>query len=100
MPAKSGTKEQTRAEVREPKQYCVIMHNDDFTTMDFVVMVLERIFGKSNEEATHIMLAVHNQGVGLAGLYTFEIAETKVAAVRSLARKNQFPLRCSLEKDS
>ena len=90
----------SRDELKEPPLYRVLLHNDDYTTMDFVVMVLERIFGKSNEEATHIMLAVHNQGVGLAGLYTFEIAETKVAAVRSLARKNQFPLRCSREKDS
>ena len=89
-----------RDELREPPLYRVLLHNDDYTTMDFVVMVLERIFGKTNEEATHIMLSVHNEGVGVAGLYTREIAETKVAAVRTLAKKNRFPLRCSLERDS
>ena len=90
----------SRDELREPPLYRVLLHNDDYTTMDFVVMVLERVFDKSGEEATRIMLNVHNEGVGVAGLYTREIAETKVATVRALAKKNRFPLRCSLERDS
>ncbi len=80
--------------------YKVLLHNDDYTTMDFVVMVLETVFGKSTDEATRIMLNVHNQGQGVAGIYTREIGETKVAVVHRMARKNQFPLKCSLEKVS
>ncbi len=78
--------------------YKVLLHNDDYTTMDFVVMILETVFGKNTDEATRIMLNVHNQGQGVAGIYTREIGETKVAVVHRMARKNQFPLRCSLEK--
>ncbi len=80
--------------------YKVLLHNDDYTTMDFVVMVLETVFGKNTDEATRIMLNVHNQGQGVAGIYTREIGETKVAVVHRMARKNQFPLKCSLEKVS
>ncbi len=80
--------------------YKVLLHNDDYTTMDFVVMVLETVFGKDTDEATRIMLNVHNQGQGVAGIYTREIGETKVAVVHRMARKNQFPLKCSLEKVS
>lgn len=89
-----------REEVREPHLYRVLLHNDDYTTMEFVVMVLERVFDKGVEEATRIMLNVHHEGVGLAGLYTREIAETKAATVHHLAKKNQFPLRCSVERDT
>jgi len=89
-----------REEVREPPLYKVLLHNDDYTTMDFVVMILEEIFHKSTEEATRIMLNVHHRGVGVAGVYTREIGETKVATVHRLARKNQFPLKCSLEEVS
>ncbi len=84
-------------DVREPRRYRVFLHNDDYTSMEFVVLVLMKIFRKSTEEATRIMLAVHEQGVGLCGIYTHEIAETKVILVRNLAREAGFPLRCTLE---
>ena len=89
-----------REELKEPPLYKVILHNDDYTTMDFVVMILEEIFHKSTDDATRIMLNVHNEGRGVAGVYTREIGETKVAAVHRLARKNQYPLKCSLEQVS
>ena len=76
----------------------VLLHNDDYTSMEFVVTILERVFHKSTPEATRIMLNVHQQGIGLAGVFTREIAETKVTVVHDLARKNEFPLRCSMEK--
>ncbi|WP_310599154.1 ATP-dependent Clp protease adapter ClpS [Desulfobulbus sp.] len=85
---------------QEPPLYKVLLHNDDYTTMDFVVMVLQTVFHKNTEEATRIMLNVHHQGVGIAGIYTREIGETKVEIVHRMAKKNQFPLRCSLEQDS
>ncbi|PID77499.1 MAG: ATP-dependent Clp protease adapter ClpS [Deltaproteobacteria bacterium] len=84
-------------EVREPSMYKVLLHNDDYTTMEFVVSVLEDIFQKNNEEATRIMLNVHEQGVGIAGIYTYEICETKISMVHELAEKHEFPLRCSME---
>ena len=89
-----------REQVQEPPLYRVLLHNDDYTTMEFVIMILERVFDKHNEEATRIMLNVHHEGVGLAGQYTKEIAETKVITVHRLAKKSQFPLRCSLERDT
>ncbi|HEB50068.1 MAG TPA: ATP-dependent Clp protease adapter ClpS [Desulfobulbus sp.] len=89
-----------REDLQEPPMYKVLLHNDDYTTMDFVVMILETVFGKNTDEATRIMLNVHNQGQGVAGIYTREIGETKVAVVHRMARKNQFPLKCSLEKVS
>jgi len=87
-----------REELKEPPLFKVVLHNDDYTTMDFVVMVLETVFGKNTAEATRIMLNVHHQGHGIAGVYSREIGETKVAVVHRMARKNQFPLKCSLEK--
>jgi ATP-dependent Clp protease adaptor protein ClpS len=87
-----------RSEVQEPPLYKVLLHNDDYTTMDFVVMILETVFKKDTSEATRIMLNVHHQGLGIAGVYTREIGETKAAIVHDLAKKNQFPLKCSLEK--
>lgn len=84
--------------LQEPPLYKVLLHNDDYTTMEFVVMVLETIFGKDTSEATTIMLNVHHQGMGVAGIYSREIGETKVSEVHKAARKNQFPLKCSLEK--
>lgn len=83
----------------EPPLYRVLLLNDDYTTMDFVVAVLQRVFHKSEGEATRIMLNVHQQGAGLCGLYPFEIAETKVDAVETLARENGFPLKCTMERD-
>ena len=85
--------------MQEPPRYRVLLHNDDYTTMDFVVMILQSVFNKDTEEATRIMLNVHQQGVGIAGVYTREIGETKVTIVHRLAKKYQFPLKCTLEKD-
>lgn len=82
----------------EPRQFKVLIHNDDYTTMDFVVDILTGVFGKSEAEAVQIMLAVHNSGVGVCGIYTVEVAETKVALVHARARKEGFPLRCSMEE--
>ena len=90
------TDEKTRVE--EPPLYKVLLHNDDYTSMEFVVLLLEKIFHKTTAEATRIMLNVHQQGIGVAGVYLKEIAETKVAIVHDLAQKNEFPLRCSIEK--
>jgi len=89
----------SREALQEPPRYKVLLHNDDYTTMDFVVMILQTVFQKNTEEATRIMLNVHHQGIGIAGVYTREIAETKVATVHQIAKQHQFPLRCSLEKD-
>ena len=86
------------AEVSDPPRYVVLMHNDHYTTMDFVVSVLERIFYKSPSEATRIMLAIHRHGAGRCGVFTREVAEMKVEQVHRLARKNEFPLRCSMQK--
>lgn len=87
-----------KKELQEPPLYKVLLHNDDYTTMEFVVMVLETIFDKDISEATTIMLNIHHQGMGVAGIYSREIGETKVSEVHQTARKNQFPLKCSLEK--
>lgn len=88
-----------RTKTKKPSMYKVLMLNDDFTPMEFVVHVLERFFGKNREEATRIMLHVHQRGVGICGVYTFEVAETKVNQVVDYARRHQHPLQCSLEKD-
>ena len=88
----------TKARIQEPKKYRVLMHNDHYTTMDFVVQVLESIFNKPPVEAIHIMLTIHNQGTGICGIYTAEVAETKVHNVHLLARENGYPLLCSLEE--
>ncbi len=85
-------------EVREPPRYEVLMHNDHYTTMDFVVSILESIFYKPPSEATRIMLAIHRHGAGRCGVYTREVAEMKVEQVHRLARKNEFPLRCSIQE--
>ena len=84
-------------EVKEPKLYKVLLHNDDYTTMEFVISILETVFHKSPNDAAQIMLNVHNEGVGIAGVYTKEICETKISVVHQLAKKNEFPLRCSME---
>lgn len=84
--------------VKEPPMYKVLLHNDDYTTMEFVVQILMAIFHKSVEEATRIMLNVHQQGIGVCGVYPYEVAETKVETVIRLARENGHPLRCTAEK--
>ncbi len=86
-------------EVKEPQLYKVLLHNDDYTTMEFVISILENVFHRSTNDATQIMLNVHNEGVGIAGVYTKEICETKISVVHQLAKKNEFPLRCSMETD-
>lgn len=85
-------------ELEEPPMYRVLLHNDDYTTMEFVVQILENVFHKSPSEATHIMLSVHKNGTGVCGVFTAEVAETKVELVHHLARKNGFPLQCSMEE--
>ncbi len=90
---------QTRTRTKKPSLYRVLILNDDYTPMEFVVFVLERIFNKSRDEATHIMLHVHQHGVGVCGVYTYEVAETKVAQVMDLARRNEHPLQCTMEKE-
>ena len=89
---------QKRKKIAEPPLYKVLLHNDDYTTMEFVILILERVFQKTTAEATRIMLNVHTQGIGVAGVYPREIAEMKVAAVLDLARKNEYPLLCTMEK--
>ena len=90
---------EVREELEEPPLFNVLLHNDDYTTMQFVIEILMVVFNKSVEEATRIMLNVHNRGVGLCGTYPFEIAETKVDTVEKLSRQNGYPLRCSMEKE-
>ena len=86
-------------EVREPKKYRVLLHNDDYTTMEFVVGILQVVFHKTMDEAHAIMLAIHEKGIGVCGVFTAEVAETKVVQVHDKARKSGFPLRCSMEED-
>lgn len=97
--ADSGVLLKTRAETKRPPLYKVLLLNDDYTPMDFVVLVLQRFFGKNEIEATEVMLSVHKKGVGLCGVYTYEVAETKVAQVLAFARQHQHPLQCTLEKE-
>lgn len=85
-------------EVREPRMFRVLLHNDDYTTMEFVVSILVEVFRRTPDEATRIMLAVHEKGVGECGVYTAEVAETKVALVHARARREGYPLRCTFEE--
>jgi ATP-dependent Clp protease adaptor protein ClpS len=95
----TGVVTKTRAKTKKPSLYKVLILNDDYTPMEFVVHVLERFFAKPREEAVQIMLHVHRHGVGICGVYTFEVAETKVAQVIELARRHQHPLQCTMEKE-
>lgn len=95
----TGLLTRTKPKTKKPSMYKVLMLNDDYTPMEFVVFVLEQFFSKSREEATQIMLHVHRRGVGICGVYTYDIAETKVNQVMDLARKEQHPLQCTLEKE-
>lgn len=85
--------------VREPERFVVLLHNDDYTSMDFVVQILQEVFHKDNTEAVRIMLSVHEKGVGHCGVYTAEIAEAKVLRVTQKARAAGFPLRCTMEPE-
>jgi ATP-dependent Clp protease adaptor protein ClpS len=91
--------EKVRQETKEPSLYRVILLNDNYTTMDFVIRVLETVFNKPPAEATQIMLSVHKKGTGLCGVYTREIAEMKVITVHDLASQSGFPLKCIMEKE-
>ena len=90
---------ESREKLKKPPLFRVLLHNDDFTTMEFVVEVLRRVFGKSEAEAFRVMWAVHTQGVGCAGVYTYEIAEMKVEKVTQMARAQEFPLLCTVEEE-
>ena len=90
---------ETRIKTKKPSLYRVLLLNDDYTPMEFVVFVLERFSNRSREQATRIMLHVHQKGVGLCGVYTYEVAETKVAQVLDLARRHEHPLQCVMEKE-
>ena len=88
-----------KTRTKKPSMYKVLMLNDDYTPMEFVVLVLERFFNKGHDEATRIMLHVHQKGIGVCGVYTYEVAETKVTQTMDLARQHQHPLQCTLERD-
>jgi ATP-dependent Clp protease adaptor protein ClpS len=90
---------ESKPRLKKPPLYKVLLHNDDYTSMEFVVFILRTIFQRSEVDAVRIMLHVHNQGVGVAGVYTYEIGEAKIAKVTTLARQEEFPLLCSLEPD-
>ena len=90
---------ETRDEIDEPPMYKVLLHNDDYTTMEFVVEILMLVFNKTPEEAVEIMLNVHQKGIGICGVYTYEVSETKVNTVHDLARENGFPLKCTMEEE-
>ncbi|MEA2830896.1 MAG: ATP-dependent Clp protease adaptor protein ClpS [Bradyrhizobium sp.] len=95
----TGVVVKTKPKTRKPSLYKVLMLNDDYTPMEFVVHVLERFFAKNRDEATRIMMNVHRRGVGICGVYTYEVAETKVTQVMDFARQHQHPLQCTLEKE-
>ena len=95
----TGVITRTRTKVKKPSLYRVLLLNDDYTPMEFVIHVLERFFQKSEEQATQVMLHVHNSGVGECGVFTYEVAETKVTQVMDFARKHQHPLQCVMEKN-
>ncbi len=94
-----GVAVKSRPKTKKPSMYKVLMLNDDYTPMEFVIYVLESFFSMSHDEATQVMLHVHQKGVGICGVFTYEIAETKVNQTMDLAQKNEHPLQCTIEKD-
>jgi ATP-dependent Clp protease adaptor protein ClpS len=94
-----GVITRTEPKTKKPSLYKVLLLNDDYTPMEFVVHILETIFGKTREEAVDVMLHVHRHGVGICGVFTFEVAETKVAQVIEFSRRHQHPLQCTMEKE-
>ncbi len=96
----SGVATKTKDKLQTPRMYKVVMHNDDYTTMEFVVLVLQKFFNKNHAESQSIMLEVHTRGFGICGVYTYEVAESKVAKVIKYARENGHPLKCSTEPES
>ena len=99
LPSGTATVTETKPKLQKPSLYRVLILNDDYTPMEFVIYVLERFFQKDREAATRIMLHVHQHGVGVCGVFTYEVAETKVAQVIETARRHQHPLQCTMEKD-
>ena len=95
----SGVITKKRAEVEKPSMYKVLLLNDDYTPMEFVIIVLQSFFSMSNQKATEVMLHVHRRGVGVCGVFTFEVSETKVKQVIEFAKHNEHPLQCTMEKD-
>ncbi len=95
----TGVIVRSKPKTKKPSMYKVLMLNDDYTPMEFVVHVLERFFSKSHEDATQIMMHVHQRGVGICGIFTYEVAEAKVNQTMDLARRHQHPLQCTLEKE-
>jgi ATP-dependent Clp protease adaptor protein ClpS len=95
----SGIVTRTRPKTKKPSLYKVLLLNDDYTPMEFVVHILEKFFSKSREDAVEVMLHVHRHGVGICGVFTFEVAETKVAQVIEFSRRHQHPLQCTMEKE-
>lgn len=89
---------ETKKKVKRPPLFKVLLHNDDYTTKEFVVQILQYVFHKENAEAVQIMLHVHQKGIGVAGVYSYEFAETKVALVESLAKEEEYPLKCTMEE--
>ena len=96
--SETGVATRTRPRTKKPSNYKVLMLNDDYTPMEFVVLVLQRFFSMTIEDATRVMLQVHQQGIAVCGVFTYEVAETKVSQVIDFARENQHPLQCTLEK--
>lgn len=96
---KTGLVTKTRPKTKKPNLYKVLLLNDDYTPMEFVVHVLEKFFAKGRDEATRIMLHVHHKGVGICGVYTYEVAETKVTLVMDFAHQHGHPLQCTMEKE-
>ncbi|WP_024993774.1 ATP-dependent Clp protease adaptor ClpS [Phocaeicola paurosaccharolyticus] len=99
MDTNSAVKEKDNTNLKEPSRYSVILHNDDFTTMEFVVLILTTIFGKTEGEANEIMIQVHKDGKGIAGVYSFDIAHSKANKASKKARDNGFPLKLTVEKE-
>ena len=95
----AGVALKTRPKTKKPDMYKVLLLNDDYTPMEFVVEILEKFFNKNKQESTDIMLHVHRRGVGICGIFTYEVAETKVAQVMDYARANEQPLQCSMEQE-
>ncbi len=95
----TGVVTETKPKTKKPSLYKVLLLNDDYTPMEFVVYILERFFNKGRDDATRIMLHVHQKGVGVCGVYTYEVAETKVAQVMNFSRQNEHPLQCTMEKE-
>lgn len=93
-----GVVTERRQKLARPPLYKVLLHNDDYTTMEFVVMVLQSVFGRPDNEAVEVMLHIHKKGMGVAGVYTYEIGETKVAQTQALAEEHDYPLKCTLEE--